>query len=331
MRIKILIVVFVLEALSLVPVACAFIEEAKLHAGNIQIRVTDSRGRLVRRYIGNYSRRDFTLYLVVNSEDYNLLGRLPHDDLGFMIQHAEQEELKHLVAQIRELSELWKLDNSSTANLILAIVAAIPYKLDSEDTDFPEFYRYATETLVDGAGDCEDTTILAAALFRSLGYRVMLINPPGHIALGIAGSFRGEGVNYKGVNYYFAETTATGWKIGELPEGTNLKESRIIEIGTNLVSPRRTDPRQQITPKKNFPIRIKRPDGSVHSKRQNQNRDPKRQRGNSGTIFKVLVIILIIGVLISPLLVWYFSGFKKKEKLSKYESWKSESEKRRLR
>lgn len=50
-----------------------------------------------------------------------------------------------------------------------------------------EYPKYPVETLVEG-GDCEDKSILLAAILRAMGYRTALLvfsGNPGHIAVGV--------------------------------------------------------------------------------------------------------------------------------------------------
>ena len=311
---KLTVTILVMSAILSATPVWGKIEDAVLEKGNVQLRITDQRGRLTSRYVGNFGKRNFTLYLMANPEDYNLFGRMPHDDLGEMIQHAEREELSVVVEQIRKLAREWNLNQSEMADLTLAVVGAIPYKLDSEDTGNSEYYRYATETLMDGAGDCEDTTILAAALFRSLGYRVILLNPPDHIAIGVAGKFGGGGVKYKNVEYYFAETTGPGWKIGEVPDEYDLSQVRIIEIGQSQVSPRRTDPRPQVTPKRTPPKK------KVVSGRKKTGKSPG---GFIIGFYNILLVVIIILVLAVPFLLIYISGSKRVKEKPEIGLWKN--------
>ena len=54
-------------------------------------------------------------------------------------------------------------------DFVLSFVQSLPYTLDDVTTGYDEFRRYAVETLIEGGGDCEDTTILVAAILRGLG------------------------------------------------------------------------------------------------------------------------------------------------------------------
>ena len=103
-------------------------------------------------------------------------------------------------------------------------------------TGYDEFRRYPIETLIDGGGDCEDTTILVAALLRGLGEKPVLIFTPGHIALGISGNFSGASVTYNGTEYYYCETTGTGWTVGDLPSSSGTKVTRIIPLTASEIA-----------------------------------------------------------------------------------------------
>ena len=82
------------------------------------------------------------------------------------------------------------------ANFVISFVQSLPYTADDVATGYDEFKMYAFETLVAGGGDCEDTVILAASLLRSLSYDLILLNPKGHLALGVSGQFSGAHYEY---------------------------------------------------------------------------------------------------------------------------------------
>lgn len=48
-----------------------------------------------------------------------------------------------------------------------------------------EYWAFPTETIVQGAGDCEDTSFLCAALFKAAGFDTALGILPGHVIAGI--------------------------------------------------------------------------------------------------------------------------------------------------
>lgn len=132
--------------------------------------------------------------------------------------------------------------NSKTAeqkaNTILEFVHSIPYE---KDTDV--YAKYPIETLAESSGDCEDLSILAATLMKSVGLDVILFDFPGHIAVGVAlpkqpSAYGNIGsVKHNGKTYYYCETTGTtwphkpaSWKVGQMPEEYNGKSVTILEI-----------------------------------------------------------------------------------------------------
>ena len=121
-------------------------------------------------------------------------------------------------------------------NFVLSFVQSLPYTLDTVSTGYDEFRRYAIETLIDGGGDCEDTTILVAAILRGLGEKTVLICTPGHIAIGVSGNFSGASVPYNGTEYYYCETTGTGWTVGDLPSSSGTKVTRIIPLTASEIA-----------------------------------------------------------------------------------------------
>lgn len=101
---------------------------------------------------------------------------------------------------------------------ILAFVQHLPYAFDIDTTGHSEWARYPMETVFAEANDCEDTAVLYANLVRALGHDAILINPPRHMAVGVAVE-DGQGVHvaHGGQRYYYAETTGIDWRIGSVP------------------------------------------------------------------------------------------------------------------
>lgn len=103
----------------------------------------------------------------------------------------------------------------------LAFVQSLPYTSDNVTEGYNEYPRFPIETLVDGGGDCEDTSILFATITLIMGYGTVYLNPTGHYAVGILGSgITGTSWEHpEGSNrtYYYCETTGDNFRIGQLP------------------------------------------------------------------------------------------------------------------
>lgn len=91
-----------------------------------------------------------------------------------------------------------------------------------------EYWKYPLETLYDRAGDCEDTSILLAVLYKATGYAVFVLLP-GHAVKAVVLPSDTVGyyysVNFK--NYYFCETTAE----------TSLGEATMTNVATLIIVP----------------------------------------------------------------------------------------------
>ena len=135
------------------------------------------------------------------------------------------------IAQIlRSLSNEKGFDSLSEVNFIMSFVQSLKYSEDNLTAGVGEYPRYPIETLVEQTGDCDDSAALLISLLESLGYEAAMVLIPeawddyGHAAVGV--NLTGaEGIYYilnegeeNEIGYYFAETTAEGWKLGEIPD-----------------------------------------------------------------------------------------------------------------
>jgi len=119
-----------------------------------------------------------------------------------------------------------------TVDFVLAFVQSLPYTVDDVTTGANEYPRYPIETIVDGGGDCEDTSFLVAGILNEMNYDVCLILLPGHMAVGVYGSdtYSGSYYNSDGKHYYYCETTSDGWKMGQMPSYYQGKTATIIGV-----------------------------------------------------------------------------------------------------
>ena len=65
-----------------------------------------------------------------------------------------------------------------------------------------------------------------------MGYDAVLINPPGHLAVGILGSegYSGSYYNYEGQHYYYCETTGERWTMGQIPSEYQGQSATIVQV-----------------------------------------------------------------------------------------------------
>ena len=149
---------------------------------------------LQRSYSWEFENKFYTALIVIDEQWYN---RIRNQKKRRMYNHRHfppmvdkgTKALRELIDEFKEvMPKDWKEERR--VNFVLAFVQAIPYTYD-KTTGYDEFYKYATETLAEGQGDCEDTSILFAAILSGLGFESALLNLPEHLAVGVKGTFQG--------------------------------------------------------------------------------------------------------------------------------------------
>jgi len=98
-------------------------------------------------------------------------------------------------------------------------VQSLAYTHDIASTGHDEYPRYPVETLVDQGGDCEDTAILLCKVLHTMGYDVVLLRLPSHIAIGVPRTerFCGTFYTHNGTSYFYLETTGEAGRAGVIP------------------------------------------------------------------------------------------------------------------
>ncbi len=145
---------------------------------------------------------------------------------------TEDPYVEMMAQELREVSQKKKWSGRKEIDFVLAFVQCLPYTVDKVTSGYDEYPRFPLESLVDGGGDCEDTSILFATLIIILGYDAVFINPEGHLLVGVSGDFDGWYVEYgpQNTRYFNCETTGEGWGIGELPREFRNKTVNIASI-----------------------------------------------------------------------------------------------------
>ena len=162
-------------------------------------------------------------------------GSSPTDWVGghyrsFIDEQHQGPFFEALLGALHEVRQQRNLDSSRYVELVTSMVQTMEYRVDPASLAA----KFPIETLGDGYGDCDDKTLLAAAVLARDGYDVaiLLFKPEQHVALGI----RAPGLEYPGTAYAYAETTGPSL-VGVVPEtlaGGIKLESRpvVIRIGS---------------------------------------------------------------------------------------------------
>jgi hypothetical protein len=187
-------------------------------------------------YSGRFSQHDLletmpdnlkTLVLAVSVQERG-------DLTPWVNEENNSEWAGYLSDRLAECARENGYDYWRTAEFIQSFVgSAIPYHL----TDVPEL---PAQTMIDD-GDCKGKSILLAAILKNLSYKVALLEflpdsgDTGHMAVGVvfddAQTPRDRKLSYyyrNGVKFYFAETTAPNWKLGDMPDDISARKPAIV-------------------------------------------------------------------------------------------------------
>ncbi|MBP5203138.1 MAG: hypothetical protein J6Z16_00615 [Candidatus Methanomethylophilaceae archaeon] len=136
------------------------------------------------------------------------------------------ENVKAVAEKLASLSV--SMSETDRADFVLKFVQlCTEYERDFryEHTTGVEHWKYPVETLFEGRGDCEDTSILYCALMKAMGYDVALLiysgaqyKDNGHAAASVALDYVKDGTYYEkdGLRFYYCETTSDKMVVGEI-------------------------------------------------------------------------------------------------------------------
>jgi len=201
-------------------------------------------------YDWNYGARGWDLTLDIPIETYNEYlnsnaNRSPQGQSQSRKKMAAfvtstDKVIGELKDQLQILADSKNYNQARTANFILKFVQFnVEYTLDNVSKGCLEYWRFPVETLVDKEGDCEDSSVLYAAIMDALGYETVILyysweedgEKLGHLAIGInLEGGQGDFIEYNGKEYFYCETTNTAYTVGQLPKGFDHEPTRIISI-----------------------------------------------------------------------------------------------------
>ena len=192
-------------------------------------------GDIIKTYKWKYSNTNYTATLSIKYSDFldkrndtidRRQGSTQHD-LSFVTYNDKYVvDLKdQIMSQCAGKSDIY------IANVMLVFTQYIEYQYDSDTMGVEEYWKYPLETLFDQGGDCEDTSILFCALAKSAGYDCALILFNGHMAAGISvDGATGSYYHYQDKDYFYCETTTTGWYVGSTPNSEYSKALKVMPV-----------------------------------------------------------------------------------------------------
>ena len=215
-----------------------------------------------RTYTWTYGYKTYSFSLDIQYGDYEYFVDLYADnerctyyydtnssahDITFVntVSAKDDQYLEKVVSYLKTATA--GMSTQEQLNVLLAFVDsdAIPYTSDSTAHGTDEYWQFPLETLFLKTGDCEDTSILYAALAKQMGCETALLLFSGHMAAGVylpdykmsdpGYSFDistdNSSLKVDGKTYYYCETTASGWKVGWVPTDVGAVEA-VEVVGT---------------------------------------------------------------------------------------------------
>ena len=159
---------------------------------------------------------------------YKNKPRLPH---GAAYVTYNDEFIKAIAKQLKDTAVS---KNYHEVSFAIFFIQGLPY-VEDYFTGYDDRPKYPVETLIDRNGDCEDLSYLAASIITAMNYGVVLVEipgNPGHMAIAIKTVPEQSGAYYNldGDRYYYFETTAEGWKLGDIPSEYRYTPVTLIKI-----------------------------------------------------------------------------------------------------
>jgi predicted transglutaminase-like cysteine proteinase len=143
--------------------------------------------------------------------------------------------INKLILQIQDAVLRYNYNKTDTIDLVGAFVQSLIFANNDVTTPYDDYPRYPVETLWDQTADCEDTSILTAALLYRLQYShvFFVFNQPKHAAIGvyIPAMVGLDGWEYQAKRYIYLETTGENFTLGHAPSVYVVLQPSIYPVG----------------------------------------------------------------------------------------------------
>ena len=150
-------------------------------------------------------------YITLWDMDFNEF----YSDLYGFLYSRNADRLASVKETLLHFRDTYNLGYAEFAGFVLNCVQYTSYVLPEK------LYGIYTplEVIASLTGDCDSRSVLLYTLLKDFGYEVCIFYSDYyvHAMLGIAYVGAGDYMSRGGIKYYFTETTATGWEIGDLP------------------------------------------------------------------------------------------------------------------
>ncbi|MBR1369744.1 hypothetical protein RJ53_09760 [Methanocalculus chunghsingensis] len=173
------------------------------------------------RWFYNGAYYSWTIY--IPADKYNYFATLPRDKphpVDYVMSDRGRGELQGVVSELISLSTNQGFNEIQRRDFIIAFVQSLPHNRGGSVHDYDGYPKYPIQTIYDGGGDSQDTSILLASILRLLGHPAVLIETPDHYMVGLIEpeadrEKRKQIIQSEG--YTIIESNHPGFSIGNLP------------------------------------------------------------------------------------------------------------------
>jgi hypothetical protein len=149
-----------------------------------------------------------------------------YSDLYGYLYQQNRNRLNNMKEELLSYKENYSLGHADFAGFVISCVQHTIYKLPEKTWGI----YTPLEIIESKTGDCDSRSVLLYLLLKDFGYDVSIFYSDyyQHAMLGIANVGYGDYLKYGGTKYFFVETTATGWGIGDLPPDWSNKNHWVV-------------------------------------------------------------------------------------------------------
>ena len=176
----------------------------------------------------SYGGQNWTWTYSIHEDWYEYYKNKARSPQGTEYVTPDDPFIKEIAKALKETADK---KNYHLTSFIVSFIQGLPY-VEDYYTTFDEYPKYPIETFVERNGDCEDTSYLFASIVQAIGIGTTLVQFHNHMGVGIKTIHSQSGYYYPIGDewYYYYETTAEGWQVGDLPKDYLYEKAKIIRI-----------------------------------------------------------------------------------------------------
>ena len=132
-----------------------------------EVKIKLNKDTITANYTWEYDNQEFWIKFEYNKDAYEAYSqRSRYRDFDhFVTDPYDTELISQITDQLTNLANSGGYGSNEIPYIAMGFIQALPYISDSASAGYDEYPRYPFETLYHGGGDCEDSSILLAAMF----------------------------------------------------------------------------------------------------------------------------------------------------------------------